>query len=814
MLRRLLRQPATVVPAIALVALAVGVSTGLFAYLGALLWPRVDGARGARIVAVYAGTDQDPRLPSSYRDFELLHEQRSELTALAAYTAIGLSVGGSEPPRFAWAFAVSGDYFATFGARPLLGRLLQSSDDRPGAPAVVVLHPAFWRAQLGGDRRVLGRALLLNGRQATIVGIAAEGFVGHGRGGALYVPLQRVDELAGTARLGDPQSRFLQLIGSVDARVDGDASLARLQAALAPAARAADLESAIDGGNPLTGPSRGARRIFVVRADRYDGFGPDPQLDSARTLLGGALLFLLLAAASVTNLQLARTAARQRDREVRAALGEPRASAVRRLVGEVGTVCLLGALAGVPVALALAARLDAWAVTDPGGLGTWWESTRLVRVDARSLGFALGAAAACALLASLASLPAVLRPARVPAAVRGAAADARGGGLRRALVVLQLALSLVLCIGGGTLARTLRSVAQRDPGFPVANLHVATLYAPRNLPGDANDPERLYSRVREAMLALPGIEAASLSQMPPLAGWFRSTMVSRPDRPQEEHQAGYDLVFPDYFRTLGVPLRAGRALDARDRADAQPAVVIAETLARQLFGDAARAVGREVTISGAPQDSWQVVGVAADVDGGPAGTPTPPAVYFPYAQRGHSRMSLLVRSALPPATVAAQVRAALARVSPVLATVDLTTGEEAHRRLLTAERMHAELASLFAALGLAIAAIGLFGLLSHAVTSGRRELAVRMAVGAERRDVLMLVLGSAARLFAVGAVLGVALWVPAARLIRGLLYGVRPLDPASMAAAPVLLSLAALAAALLPALRAARTEPARALRQE
>jgi predicted permease len=373
---------------------------------------------------------------------------------------------------------------------------------------------------------------------------------------------------------------------------------------------------------------------------------------------------------------------------------------------------------------------------------------------------------------------------------------------------------LTLCIGGGALARSLRNAAQRDPGFPVANLHIVTLHAQRNLAGSPNAPQLLYSRLCEEVLRLPGIEGASLSQMQPLAGWFRSTTVSRPEHPEQEHEAGYDLVFPDYFSTLGVPLRAGRALDARDRDDAQPAVVIAEALARQLFGSVAQAVGRQVTISGPPQDRWHVVGVAADVHGGPAGTPAPPTVYFPYAQRGHSRMSLLLRSALPPETVAAEVRAAMARVTPTLATVDVTTGEEAHRRLLTAERMHAELASLFAALGLAVAAIGLFGLLSHAVTSGRRELAVRMAVGAERRDVLWLVLASAARLLAVGAVLGLALWLPAARVIRGLLYGVQPLDPTSMVAAPALLALAALAAALLPALSAARTEPARALRQE
>src|SRR6185503_9054876 len=255
-LRHLLRQPSKTIPAIALVALAVGVGTALFANLGALLWPRVDGPRGGRVVALYVGTAADPRLPATFREFELLREQHPGLETVAASTALGLSVGDGEETRFAWAFAVSGRYFDTFLARPLRGRLLQEADDRPGAPAVAVLHPAFWRSQLGGDPAVVGRPLLLNGRQTTIVGVAPEGFIGHGRGAAIYVPLARIDELSGTQRLGDLQSFFLQLVG----RASDGWTLPRVAAALAPAARAADAESPHDGS-----ASSGPRRIDVVR---------------------------------------------------------------------------------------------------------------------------------------------------------------------------------------------------------------------------------------------------------------------------------------------------------------------------------------------------------------------------------------------------------------------------------------------------------------------------------------------------------------------------------------------------------------------
>jgi predicted permease len=801
-LRTFLRHPVASGPAVVLVALAVGVSTGLFAYLGALLWPRIEAPDAERLVSLYVGTASEPRGPASFREYELLRGlpggPRGPLARLAGYSPVGLSVGDGETTRFAWGYAVSAGYFELFGARPLRGRLLQPLDDRPGALPVAVLHPSFWRARLGGDPGVVGRTLQLNGRPVTVVGIAPDGFQGHGHATAFYFPLVHADAFSGTSRSGDPESRWVELLG----RLAPGWSLEHASAALTPAARAADAEGAL-----ATGP----RRIALARADRHDdGWGPDPQLDSARALFACALLFLLLAAASVTNLQLARTAARRREWAIRAALGEPRVRTALRVAGESALACALGALLGMPLAFVLAARLDGWTLTNPGGLGGWSEWSRLVRIDGRAALFALGAALGCASLAVLASLPSVLRSRRPLATARGAAGESAGLGARRALVALQLALSLALCLGGGLLARSLSHATAFEPGYRVAGLHVATLYAPRNL--DGGTPARLYARLREEMERVPGVAAASLSHQAPLAGWYRPAQAARGDRPEALREASYDLVTPGYFATLGLPLRAGRALDERDGPESAPAVVIAETLARELWGGAVGAVGRSLVSPGSPHDAWQVAGVVADVRAGAPGSPAPPAIYFPHAQRTHSRMNLLLRSSLPASEVAAQVRAALRRVHPGLAVVELTTGEEARRRLVTPQRMHAELASLFALLGLAVAMVGLFGLLTHAVVAGGRDLAVRMAVGAARRDLLRLVLGNALRLLGAGALLGVALWIPLSRLVRSLLLGVGPMDPATLAAAPAVLALTTLAAAVLPALRAARTDPAAALR--
>jgi putative ABC transport system permease protein len=798
MLRHLVRHPAAALPAIVVVALAVGVSTALFSYLSAMLWPRVDAPEPHRLVNVYFGTRNEPRAQASFRELQLLRERREGFDAVIGYSPHGASLEDGERTRFGWAYAVSAGYFELLGARPLLGRLLQPADDRPGAPVVVVLHPSFWRARFGGDRGVVGRTLRVNGIAATIVGIAPEGFQGHGHAGALYYPLAQADAVSGVPRLGDPEKRFLQVMG----RLAPGWTPERLRASLLPLAQAADRETPLEDG---------ARQMAVVPTDRYDdGWGPDPYLTPARALFACALLFLLLAAASVANLQLARAALRRREWTIRAALGESRRRLAARALGDAAVLCAIGALLGLPLAVALASRLETWTLTSP--VAGWSDWSRLVRFDARTAAFAFAATLGCAVVAGGVSLLPLLRRERALLGLRGAAGEAAGLGGRRALVALQLALSLALCLAGGLLARSLLRASAVDAGYSPDHLFLATLYAPRNL--DGGTPARLYERLRVEVERVPGVESASLAHVAPFSMMHRPAEVARSDRPEDLRHAAYDLVATGYFDALGVRLVAGRALDRRDAAESAPAVVVAEPLAVELWGSAAAAVGRQVVSPGSPHEAWTVVGVAPRLRAGPPDEPAPPAVYFPLAQRPHSRASLLLRSRLPLRDVNEQVRAALRRVHPGLALVELTTGDEARRALLTPQRLRAAVASLYALLGLAIATVGLFGLLSQAVVSGTRELAVRLAVGAGPRDLLRLVVSNALRMLAAGALVGVALWIPFVRLLRGMLFGVGALDTATLVAAPALLALAALAAALLPALRAARTDPATALRQD
>ena len=796
--RRLLRQPATAVPAIVVVALAVGVSTALFSYLAALLRPQVDAPEPDRLVSLYLGTRNDPRAMLSFRELELLRERPTGLEAVAGGSTHGVSLEDGERTLFGWAYAVSSGYFEILGAQPLQGRLLQPGDDRPGAPLVVVLHPRFWRARFGGDPAVVGRTLRINGNAATVVGILPEGFPGQGHAGALYYPLAHADAVSGVPRLHDPEARFLRATG----RLAPGWTPERLRSSLATVAHAAGRETPLEDG------PRQAAAVPVTRYD--DGWGDDPYLQPARALFACALLFLLLAAASAANLQLARGELRRREWAIRASLGESRRRLAARALADAGLLCALGTLLGLPLAMAIASRLDAWTLTSP--IAGWSEWSELVRVDGRTIVFALSAGLGCALVTGGASLLPLLRRARGLPGLRGAAGDATGLGARRALVAVQLAMSLALCLGGGLLARSLQRANDVEAGYSAEHLYVATLYAPRNLEGGT--PAQLYERLRLEMERVPGVEAASLAHVAPFSMMHRPADVARSDRPDDAQSAAWDLVTPGYFDSLGVRLVAGRALDARDGEESAPSVVVAEPLAVRLWGSAAAAIGRQLLSPGSPHEAWTVVGVAPTLAAGPPDAPSPPAVYFPLAQRPHSRMCLLLRSRLPAQETNAELRAALRRVHSGLSLVELTTANEARRALLTPQRLRAAVASLYALLGLAIATVGLFGLLSQAVVSGARELAVRLAVGAAPGDLLRLVVGNALRVLAVGALLGVALWIPLARLLRSMLFGVGTTDASTLATAPALLALATLAAALLPALRAARTEPARALRQD
>src|SRR5262245_17891141 len=640
-LRSLARQQGMVLIVVVTLALGIGASTALFAYLAAILWPAVDGPEPESVVWVDTATSEEPFALASYPEYLELQRQRMGLRDLAGVSNFGASVSHGQESVFAWGQFVSGGYFSFFAARPTLGRLLQPADDRPDAEPVVVASYLFWRGFLGGDPGAVGRPLRLNGQIFTLIGVAPKGFQGQGRVSSLYAPLAQSDRVTWLPRLANRERRWVILLG----RLAPGVTLEQGREALRSTARA------LDEAAPLPA---GKRRYNLFRLTTYNpGPEPDPYLTGARVLMAAALLFLLLACANVANLLLARAAVRQREWGIRASLGASRRRLVAGVLAESLILCLAAGLLGLAFAVGIGRRIELYVVTSLGGLGDWSKGSDVVRLDLRVFAFALGVALLCGLLCGLVPALRVMRG-DLFAAVKSDAAGATGpaGALlpRKLLVVAQVALSVVLLLGGSLLVRTLRAAERMDPGFDPRHLLLASLYVPRSIGTVEEGATATYRRVLEEAAALPGVESVTLAHAVPLAGWSHDATVERSERPGEPVDGTLNLVAPGYFATMGIPILQGRALDQRDRRHAPAAVVISRMLAEKLWGNE-NPLGRHITSSDPvpkPGDSgpvFEVVGVAADVRAASLVEPPAPLVYFSVEQRSHARLTLIVRTA-------------------------------------------------------------------------------------------------------------------------------------------------------------------------
>ena len=805
--RSLARQPEMTVVVVLTLALGIGATTALFAYLASILWPTIDAPGAERMVWLYTGSADEKQASTSYPEYLDVQRQQKIIADLAAFSAMGTTVGHGGTTLFAWGQLVTGNYFPLFSVRPVLGRLLQPGDDRAGAEPVAVVSRTFWKGVLGGDPAVVGRPLRINGRTMLLVGVAPDGLPSFGISPAIYVPAVHSDWVTGLARLENRKSRWLNLVG----RIAPGASLKQARAALGITAQGLDQNAPLPDG----------KRVFSLV--RMNSYAPSPQADrylsAARILMATAVLFLLLACANVTNLLLARTTARRREWGIRAALGASHRQLILGAFTESVVLCLAAGIAGLGIAVALSHRIETYLHTSLGGLGNLSEGATLLRLDARAYGFALLVACLCGLLCGLAPMLHALRGdllGSVKADSGGTASQSGGLTLRRLLVVIQVGLSALLLLGGGLLVRSLRNAERTDTGFDPKGLLYATMYVPRSAGADGVSATA-YPRIQDLASRLPGVRGATLVLMPPLAGWSRASQFASHEHPDKWQDGAFNIVAPGYFAAVGTPIVQGRALDERDRKDTSPAVVVNQTLAQKLWGDA-DPIGRWVTSGEPPRTGelgpdFQVVGVVRDARMVSAADPAEPTLYFAYDQHKHSRMTLMVRSSVPPATLLPALRAAARSAHPDLAFVDVTTSDEQMRRSLAGQRMYAEVAGLLGVLGLIVAVVGLFGLLSYSVSLRVREFGIRMAIGAHPDDVLRLVLRQGLGLVAAGVVLGMLGALGLSRLLQSLLVGVDANDPLTFAIVSSILTFVALVACYLPAQRAAQLDPLAALRQ-
>jgi putative ABC transport system permease protein len=790
-LRLLVRRPGFAAVAILTLALGVGASTSIFSVVEAVLLRPLPFAEPDRLVQLTIRGGDGETYPLPDADFIAWREQNEAFSFLAVYDGgEGLALTGEGDAERIIVRNVTDRFFATLGVAPLLGRTFGEGEDRPGAPKSVVLSHAFWQRHFHGDSRVIGRSALLDGVSHTIVGVMPASFA---------FPESDLDGWRVLTMQPPPRRGPFYTWGI--ARLKADSTLERARANFAVIAD--NLKRRYPGPNLWTYSLVPLQEQMVgdVRRMLY--------------LLFGAVGFLLLiATANVANLLLARAGSRTREMAVRAAIGAGRARIVAQLVTESVVLGVLSGLAGLLIASWGTRALLAIA---PEGIPRLGE----VRLNGTVFAFAVGVASLCGVLFGLAP---ALRVAGLPL-VEGLKEGRGGAGLsqrrtQRALVVCEIALALILSVGAGLMIRSMTALTSVNPGFAPTQLVTFQLKLPERRYDTPQRITALYDALRARLEADPAIRSVgSSTSLPPDLNAMTDAFVAEGQQiPPNQSPPVAPLVFVDehYFKTLGVPLVAGRFFDERDVPGGPFVVIVNETLARRYF-PGGNAVGRRLKQGGSerPNNPWmEIVGVVGDVKYSGLNAPPEPAFYLADRQQPFIRRFVMVRTAADPRSALNSIRAAVSALDRDVPVARLYTIDQLMNESVAAPRFRTTLVTVFAILGLVLAAIGIYGVMAYTVSERARELAVRVAVGATTRDVMRMVLAEAFALAAAGVVLGVAGAVATTRLMAALLFGVTPTDPATFVSIAGILMALALAGSYVPARRATRVDPMATLRSE
>jgi predicted permease len=814
-LRSLLRHPAFSAMAVLSLAIGIGANAVIFGLVNAVLFRGSPLAQPETLVNIYETEGGRGFNPMSHPNIEDLRRGTTQVfSGIAASTFFPAPIDGGGPLRIVMGEVVTGGAFGLLGVEPLLGRAILPDDDiARGAHPVVMLSHGYWQRAFGADPQVVGRTMQLGGRGYTIIGVAPA----HYRGAfppltpAFYVPMAQANELMGVDMLGQRNAHSL----FVKARLAPGVTRAQAEHSASLVAESLT-RSRPEGWVP------GERFSLVPTADVQIYPGVDPLLRAAAVLLVGVVgLVLLLACTNLASVLLARALDRGKEVAVRRALGATRGALVRQLLVESALLGLGGAAAGLVLALVLLRALVSIDLPMPYGLkldlNFGVDSTMLF--DWKVLAFTAGVGVLTGLALGL-----------VPA-VQGTRADlgstlktgSRGSDApgplkwRNALVVAQVAMSLVMLVGAGLFLRSWQQMLSVDPGFGRAPTAVLALMMPvaRSTPDEAVQRTR---RVLERYRALPGVEAAGLVWPLPLefAASFTDFAIDGrvPPSGQEAFRADRATVDGAFFDAAGMAIVAGRTFNEGDRRDTQPVAVISQAMARRYWpnGDA---LGRVLRRPDPAEPDLMVVGVASDINVRSLGETPRDVVYENYAQNaGFPMFNFVVRAATDPARITPALVAATREIDVDLQVVQSTTMAQHLAMSRLPSQMGAFMLSAFAVMAMALAAIGVYGMVRYTVAMRTREVGIRMALGADAAAVARLLATHGLRLVLIGGVIGVTASLVAARFLATLLYDVGNFDPVALAGAPLVLGVAAWLAAYLPARRASRADPLAALRSE
>jgi putative ABC transport system permease protein len=779
-------------------ALGIGVNIAVFTVMHSALLARLPVRHADSLVNVFSWSPKaGPHADFSYPLYVDLRDGATALDGLVAYTALGTGVAAGGQTDRVVTELVTSNYFPVLGVDLPLGPGLTGTDELKGAAPVAVISSRLWQSMFNRDAGVVGKTLQVNGLAATVVGVAPASFTGFTRGerADMWMSVSQFFTLRQSVdRLDARDSSWLSLVGRTRPGVAVERAEAQLTGVqLAKTTDPGDAEYTI-----RTSPARAGDRSLVDGLER-----------PLRLLMLVVGLILVIAAANVANLLLTRAYTRQQEIAMRTALGATRARIVRQLLMEGVVLAAAGGAGGLILGVWTAALFDIRTSGGAAALALRMEPGAAV-VGFTALISALAAIAIGvlpALGASRVDLVTVLKGAGE--AVSGAVGKRRA---RMTLTVVQVALSLVLVVGAALFLRSLGKLRSIDPSLVTDRVVAAQINLTLRGYKEA-EGQQFYGRVLEAAKHVPGVQAATLtSVLPVTSGGTRENLRAGATVPKVDVPVEFDLVFvaPGYFATFGVPLTRGRDFSAGDTAAAPPVAIVNESMRRTFWGDG-DPVGQTFS-DGAPAP-YTVIGVARDTKYRNLRETPRMVMYLPMTQSYRSAANLVVRTTLPPSQLVEGLRAQVRSIDPAMPLYNVRTLAEHVDRSLYLDRLRSTLISALAALALALAAIGIYAVLSYTIAERTREVGVRLALGAQPGAVLRMLLGMGARVAGMGIAMGLTLSAVLTRYISAQLYDLSALDPAALGAASALLFAVALIAAFVPAWRATHIDPVAALRQ-
>lgn len=806
-IRTLLKNPGISAVAIIALALGTGANSAIFSVVNAIMLRPLPYGQPERLVMMWgtnskSGINQDSISVPNLLDYR---EQSSTLDQIAAYSQDDFNISSGDEPIHCQGTFVTANYFSALGSSPHYGRAFADGEDQSRATAVAVISDGLWRRQFGADPNIINTTIQLNGASFNLIGVMGPEFQSPNPGDDLWVPMAldggdrlRVPSSSSPEQVKQRNRRFLTCV----ARLKPGTSIAQAQADLG------NIASRLEQQFPSDNASLSVNLVGMHKQVVGD-------IGSALAVLIASVgAVLLIACGNVANLLLARAAGRQKEIAIRTALGAARGRIIRQLLTESVVLGLAGGLLGLVLAFAGIKLLVA---LNPPNIPRLNE----INVDLRVLAFTFAISLLTGLIFGLAPALQSSKPNLNETLKEGARGSSVGGGqhIRNALVVLEMLLTTVLLITVGLMIRSFVSLQKVNPGFNAQGALTMWVALPAAKYSEDKQLRSFYQQAVGRIENLPGVTSVGVSTSLPLStnviARFRFTIDGRPPATANERlTANYRAINYDYFRTMGISLRKGRTFTEQDSEQSPPVVIINETMAKRFWQSGDEAVGKRLTIPSAGNASREVIGVVADVKHSSLDADSGFEFYVPFLQKPFNFMSIIVRTQTDPMGIAGSVRQAILAVDPSESVYDVKTLQQVVSDSLSQPRLYTVLLSIFAAVALILAAVGIYGVMNNSVSQRIHEIGIRLALGAQRADILKMVVGHGMILAMIGIVVGLGAALIVTRLLESLLFGISARDLLTFLMIPLVLAIVAFLSTFIPAMRATRVDPMVALRYE